>query len=135
MTYWCCCSLDQSSNSSCRTLAYFLAKMSTPDLRDLHWLPIHRRIEFKILVYLCLHDMASQYLADLLNSHSVTRSQRSVEQQLLVVLERSGDGSFYVVAPVVRNALPVSVRVSSSAASFRKPVKHIPVLTNVPAAF
>ena len=36
----------------------------TPILRDLHWLPVRRRITFKtaVLVYKCLHDMAPQYL-------------------------------------------------------------------------
>src|SRR5208282_1723098 len=38
----------------------------TPVLRDLHWLPIRRRIEFKIatLVYKCLNGLAPPYLAD-----------------------------------------------------------------------
>ena len=63
-------------------------KHITPVLRDLQWLPIHRRIQFQtiLLVYLCWHDMAPQYLVDLLNSHCATRSLRSAEQQLLVVL-------------------------------------------------
>ena len=36
----------------------------TPVLRDLHWLPVRQRITFKtaVLVYKCLHGMASQYL-------------------------------------------------------------------------
>ena len=36
----------------------------TPLLRDLHWLPVRRRIDYKLLslVYKCLHDAAPEYL-------------------------------------------------------------------------
>ena len=35
-------------------------------LRDLHWLPVRQRINYKValLVYKCLHGLASSYLAD-----------------------------------------------------------------------
>ena len=38
----------------------------TPVLRDLHWLPLRRRIDFKVatLVYKCLHGFAPPYLAE-----------------------------------------------------------------------
>jgi len=37
----------------------------TPVLHDLHWLPVQKRIVFKIatLVYKCMHEMAPSYLA------------------------------------------------------------------------
>jgi len=37
-----------------------------PVLRDLHWLPVRRRITFKMatLVYKCLHGFAPPYLAE-----------------------------------------------------------------------
>ena len=95
----------------------------SPVLRNLHWLPIHRRIEFKILllVYLCLHDIAPQYLAEMLTTHAATRSLRPTDKQLLVVprskLKRHGDRSFNVVAPILWNSLPESMKSSSSVAS------------------
>ena len=101
----------------------------SPVLRSLHWLPIHRRIEFKILllVYLCLHDIAPQYLAEMLTTHAVTRSLRSNDKQLLVVprskLKRHGDRSFNVVAPVLWNSLPECMKSSSSVASFKRTLK------------
>ena len=101
----------------------------SPVLRSLHWLPIHRRIEFKILllVYLCLHDIAPQYLAEMLTTHAVTRSLRSTDKQLLVVprskLKRHGDRSFNVVAPVLWNSLPECMKSSSSVASFKRILK------------
>jgi len=38
----------------------------TPLLRDLHWLRVPERIEFKlsVLVFRCLHGTAPAYLAD-----------------------------------------------------------------------
>ena len=96
----------------------------SPVLRSLHWLPIHHRIEFKILllVYLCLHNIAPQYLAEMLTTHAVTRSLRSTDKQLLVVprskLKRRGDRSFNVVAPVLLNSYKYSMKSSSSVASF-----------------
>ena len=38
----------------------------TPLLRDLHWLRVPQRVEYKlsVLVYRCLHDMALEYLCD-----------------------------------------------------------------------
>ena len=101
----------------------------SPVLRSLHWLPIHRRIEFKILllVYLCLNDVAPQYLAEMWTTHAATRSLRSSDKQLLVVprskLKRHGDRSFNVVAPVLWNSLPESMKSSSSVASFKRTLK------------
>ena len=101
----------------------------SPVLRSLHWLPIHRRIEFKLLllVYLCLNDVAPQYLAEMLTTHAATRSLWSSDKQLLVVprskLKRHGDRSFNVVAPVPWNSLPESIKSSSSVASFKRTLK------------
>ena len=38
----------------------------TPLLRDLHWLRVPQRVEYKlsVLVYCCLHNLAPQYLCD-----------------------------------------------------------------------
>ena len=38
----------------------------TPVLRQLHWLPVHQRITFKLamITFKCLHGLAPSYLAD-----------------------------------------------------------------------
>ena len=43
---------------------------TTPILRDLHWLPVHQRIKYKIamLVNKCLRGLAPPYLAELCQS-------------------------------------------------------------------
>ena len=44
----------------------------TPILRDLHWLPVSKRISFKVLIltYRALHDLAPDYIADLVMPYS-----------------------------------------------------------------
>ena len=44
---------------------------STPVLKELHWLPVRKRIEFKILLlaYKCLHGTAPSYLRELLKEY------------------------------------------------------------------
>jgi len=62
----------------------------TPVLRDLHWLPVRQRISFKLamMVYKCLHGLATSYLADVCTpvSFVVGRWQlRSANSGTLVV--------------------------------------------------
>ena len=120
--------LQRVQNMAARVITFTPRRehILSPVLRSLHWLPIHRRIEFKILllVYLCLHDIAPQYLAEMLTTHAVTRSLRSTDKQLLVVprsiLKRHGDHSFNVVAPVLWNSLPECMKSSSSVVAYFK---------------
>lgn len=44
----------------------------TPVLKQLHWLPVHLRVNFKILLltYKALHNLAPPYLSDLLHTYS-----------------------------------------------------------------
>jgi hypothetical protein len=47
----------------------------TPDLRELHWLPIQQRIIFKILLlcYKCQHGLAPSFLSDLIHPYTPAR--------------------------------------------------------------
>jgi len=49
----------------------------TPVLRELHWLPIRRRITFKtaVLAYKCQHDVAPKYLQSYCESTSMCTSR------------------------------------------------------------
>ena len=51
----------------------------TPVLRDLHWLPVVKRCQFKILVltYKSLKNEAPSYISDLLNWYQPNRHLRS----------------------------------------------------------
>ena len=64
----------------------------TPLLRRLHWLPLQKRVEFKILclTYKVLNDMAPVYLRELLNIRSSGRTLRS-----------TSDGAYTLHQPIV----------------------------------
>ena len=104
----------------------------TPILRQLHWLPIKRRIEFKILlhVFRCINGTAPLYLADMLKRQCSTGRTRSSQQHLLEVprtkLVSFGDRSFKVVGPRLWNALPIAIKRIVTVPLFVKALKtHI----------
>ena len=101
----------------------------TPVLAKLHWLPVNRRIEFKILVYVykALHGLAPEYLADLLHLYTPTRSLRSASHQLLEMpsfrLNTFGGRAFTAAAPYLWNALPAGIKSSESLDIFKNRLK------------
>uniref|UniRef100_A0A3B3HCK7 Reverse transcriptase domain-containing protein n=1 Tax=Oryzias latipes TaxID=8090 RepID=A0A3B3HCK7_ORYLA len=101
----------------------------TPLLKQLHWLPIHYRVHFKILVltYRALNDQAPVYIKDLVQPYTPSRSLRSCDQGLLAVkrtrLKTKGDRAFATVAPSLWNSLPLSLRSVDSVFSFKKQLK------------
>jgi len=101
----------------------------TPVLRQLHWLPVRRRVEFKlaVLVYKALHGLAPPYLSnDCLLVAEVGRRLRSADARTCVVPRtrtQFGDRSFAVVGPRVWNSLPAPLRDTNSIYSFRKQLK------------
>jgi hypothetical protein len=87
----------------------------TPTLKELHWLPIRLRIDFKIasLTYKTIHIKQPAYLYELLTPYIPTRNLRSTDKHLLTVPDiRSANGrrSFAFAAPTVYNSLPLSLR-------------------------
>ena len=71
----------------------------------LHWLPVHSRIIFKLLllVYKALNGKAPSYISSLLSHRKCSRSLRSSGQELLTVpmakLKTYGDRAFSIAAP------------------------------------
>ena len=57
----------------------------TPVLRDLHWLPVHQRIRYKIalLAFKALHGMAPRYITELVEERKPPRALRSASELLL----------------------------------------------------
>jgi len=89
----------------------------TPLLRQLHWLPVQRRVEFKIacLVHQSLASLAPTYLTT--DIHLVSeygrRPLRSSTDRTLTVPRthnRFGDRSFAVAGPRLWNSLPISLQ-------------------------
>ena len=101
----------------------------SPILQELHWLPIRKRIAYKIalLTYKALNNLAPLYIIDLVQPYSSTRTLRSSSQFMLRYprISRSsyGQRSFTSAAPRVWNNLPVYVRGASSLMMFKSRLK------------
>jgi len=101
----------------------------TPHLKDLHWLPVKQRIDFKlaVLTYNCRANTAPGYLQDLVTPYVPTRSLRSSTSLDLVEprfkTENYGHRAFSVAAPLFWNSLPVAVRSAPSLSRFRSALK------------
>ena len=83
---------------------------ATPLLHKLHWLPVARMIQYKILLltYKITHRHSPVYLRDLLSAYEPTRCLRSSTSNDLVVARtrgKAGDAAFAVAAPRLWNAL------------------------------
>ena len=107
----------------------YLISYITPLLRDLHWLPILKRIQFKILVltFKILHRDAPGYLCELLNWYHPTRHLRSANTTSLVPCRsrtvKLGRRLMDTAAATLWNTLPDGIRCSPSVVIFKKHLK------------
>ncbi len=100
-------------------------------LKELHWLPVEARIEFKILtlIWKALHDCAPAYIKDILLPNISNRPTRANYQNQLIVPKRPqnsnkyGDQAFENCAPILWNNLPVEIRTTEKLSSFKKLLK------------
>ena len=104
----------------------------TPLLRDLHWLKIPERINYRlsVLVYRCLHGQAPSYLASefrLVADVESRRRLRSASTTMLIVPGTQhatiGDRAFSVAAARAWNSLPQPVTSATSLPLFRRRLK------------
>ena len=96
----------------------------TPLLRELHWLPVCYRIEYKIilLTFKVLHNMAPDYLRHLISvlppsSYNLRRNHDSavlLTYPKIRTKRTLGDRSFSCAAPRLWNLLPTTIRSISS---------------------
>ena len=88
----------------------------TPALRQLHWLPVRQRIQYKLasLAFRALSGLAPDYLAgDCQLVADSGRSVRSAERRVCSVPRQNstfGDRSFAAAGPRAWNELPFSLR-------------------------
>ena len=92
-----------------------------PLLQELHWLPVARRVDFKILVltYKAMRDEAPVYLFELVRPQPARtlRSASSLEVKRTRI--KAGGGSFAVAAASLWNALPNFIKTCDTLASFK----------------
>ena len=101
-------------------------------LKQLHWLPVSYRINFKLstLTYRALSTQQSPYLASLLHLSNIPRQLRSsISQQLIVPKTKLNlcKRAFSVAAPRVWNELPITLKTSETIAIFRKKTQDISI--------
>ena len=103
----------------------------TPILRSLHWLPLKKRIIFKILLmtFKVLNGLAPSYLSDLLVVQKPLRKLRSNSNNSICLstprykTETYGKRAFSSCAPRLWNLLPDGLRNSKDTESFKKQLK------------
>ena len=103
---------------------------SAPLLKQLHWLPVKERIDYKLalLVYKCMMSTAPQYLSSILtmpvSSRYFLRSQN--DKTLLQIPRRNtkaAECSFSYAGPVIWNTLPQHLRLCDTEDTFKKKLK------------
>ena len=94
-----------------------------PLLGSCHWLPVKKRIDYKIctIVFKCLNNSEAQYL-------HFTRDLKSLNDKTLLFIPRSnlkqyGDRSFKYYSPHVWKLLPREIRDSDCLEHFKKDLK------------
>lgn len=97
-------------------------------LRELHWLPVRKRINFKIatITYRVIQQHQPAYLDSLVRRYIPTRTLRSSDQGLLTKPSShtvTGSRRFSCCAPVVWNSLPLHVRSADSISTFKTRLK------------
>ena len=101
----------------------------TPILLDLHWLPVSKRIKFKILLltFKALHQQSQTYIHDLITRYLPSRSLRSSSTLSLnpvsFNLETYGSRAFSVLAPELWNKLPDDIRLCENLSLFKHKLK------------
>ena len=101
----------------------------TPLLKQLHWLPVHLRIKYKIAMFCfkSINGLCPLYIKDLLKYYVPNRALRSCSADSLVEpqsrLKTYRDRSFSSHAPRVWNALPKHVKEAKTISSFKSQLK------------
>ena len=123
--------LQRVQNASARVITLTRKREHiTPILKDLHWLPIRKRIEYKLLVitWKSLHNSSPSYIDELITPHIPSRSLRSEAMNYLVVprtIKSHGDRAYCVAAPRLWNSLPNDVKATETILLFKSKLKTL----------
>ena len=123
----------QGLQNAAACLALDLSKFChiTPALCQLHWLPVVKRIQIKILLltFKSIHGLSPPYISVLINvkpksSYSLCSNNNTVpqypQQKILATL---GACSFASAAPSLWNKLPAAIRNAASLNEFKNMIK------------
>ena len=100
----------------------------SPILNELHWLPVEKRIIFKLLImaYKCNQGVAPQYLLDIVKSYQPRQPARNLRSSPINLLtpysaitKRYGQRAFQYAIPKLWNSLPNHLRECQSFEQFK----------------
>ena len=115
----------------CLHAPYLITTAFTKDY--LHWLPIQRRVDFKIcsMVYKAQHDLSRIYLTEMMKPTSLILRHQYLKSasrcDLIIPKHRTkfAERAFIVAGPMSGNRLPQTIREVPSPTTFRHLLKHI----------
>ena len=118
--------LQRCQNTAARIVVHLPKREHiTPELKALHWLPVHARITFKLLlfIYRIINHMAPEYLKDIITLSEPKYNTRSSDKLKLDIpttnLKTVGDRAFSVAGPKLWNNLPGDIQRAPSLSSFK----------------
>ena len=127
----------QRIQNKCARLVYMKPKWShaTPLLRSLHWLPVEKRIKFRLLcqTFKTLQNALPSYIYNFFDFQKSAYSLRSTSAIKLVVPKSRiniGMKSFSSLSARLWNNLPRNIKQSASLESFKKLLKTHLFLSN-----
>ena len=123
--------LQKLQNRAARILTYSRKyDHITPVLRSLHWLRIEKPVVFKVLLitFKALHDLAPQYLSELLHWYTPDVYELRSRNQCLLhkpsfETKTFGFRRFEFAAPYLWNSLPIELKKMENINSFKKALK------------
>ena len=125
------CGYDENYRNSwivCRqsnVLQSIISDHISPVVKELHWLPISKRREFKILIHIfnSLKQTVPSYLANLISPYIPGRLLRSIDSNLLPPKKfntKPGQAAFENTGAFLWNRLPFIIRKCDSVTDFLK---------------
>jgi len=126
------CNLDHvkriQNTLACAVLQKPFSAHSTELWRQLHWLPIRQRIEYKIaaITFKANHSGLPVYLHDLVHDYHQTRTLRSSTANKLQhppLISLFSDRLFSIAAPTIWNSLSPSTRSADAIGTFKSRLK------------
>ena len=102
----------------------------TPLLKELHWLPVKYRFQFKVLVitWKILHETSPANISNLISEYNPHRNLRSTGEKFLnhhgIPKNKSGHRAFCHISPFLWNGIPSTIRKAESVADFKSKLKR-----------
>jgi len=120
--------LQRVQNMAARLVINRKCIPSNNALSELHWLPVSKRINFKIatLTYKILHSDQPIYLRSLIRFEAPSRLLRSSSQHKLHqprIHLTIGERAFSSASPTIWNNIPLSTRMAPSISDFKRHLK------------